>query len=262
MAYRKRNPYRRTRKRKTLSNYNIATKTSAKAQSRQIYSLKKRMNWAIKRITPEIQIQQRNLNAAVVPTSSVFWTLGWQSTTGGTFDYYIAPTFNNSASTTSGTSTADRFKRLRSIRLFGNWQYTGDLTTTPTPITMRMIIVQTRTTRSNNITTDDIFTSGASASNYMNAVYGPLQNGLARTCRVLSDKRYQLNFQRPNIVINTLLRYHLGNVYRDLNSDSSGSTTSESIPKGAIYVFLAFYGQTDSFTSSTLDLGYKLAFTD
>lgn len=262
MAYRRYNNRKRTHKRKTLSNYNIATKTSAKAQARQIYSLKKRMNWAIKRITPEIQIQQRNSSADIIPVSSGGSRISWEYSGEATDPMsYIIPTFYPDDSTTIGTAPNDRFKRLRSFKLFGNWQYTGDLSSTPTPITMRIVIVQTRTTRNQAISPEDIFTSGSSGPSAFNAVYGPLQNGVARTCKILSDKRYQLNYQRPNVTISTSLRYLL-NVYRDINTSADGGVSSDAVPKGAIHVFYAIYSPAGVFSANQFSIGYKLAFTD
>ena len=223
MAYKKRS-YKKSYRKRKLSNYNIATKTSAKAQSRQIYALKKRINYIQRMTKPETKIQQRvatDLSLTAASRSMISFPLLSSA------ENYICPSVL-AANTVSDTSASgypssssnpaeslvgpNRFARARSIVFYGNWQY-GAITATNTPLTLRIVIIQTKTTRATELVSDDIFTSGNSASNNFAAVYGPLQAGLARSCKVLSDKRYQLNYQRPNVSIQTRLRYLL-NFYR------------------------------------------------
>lgn len=131
-------------------------------------------------------------------------------------------------------------------------------------MTLRVVIVQQRTTRSEAINVEDIFSTFGSlsdhAANYFNAVFGPLQMGLARTCKVLSDKRYVLSYQRPAVNMRTNIKY-LTNYYRDTASASS-NTGSDSYSKGTIYVFYACYGQGLAENPATMNFSYKLAFID
>lgn len=261
MAYKKRS-YRKTYRKRKLSNYNIATKTSAKAQSKQIYALKKRINYIQRLTKPEIVIQQReatprNITAAIDERMTFPQLIG-ETTTSNPEIYPVALNTVSSTASTTGEKP-NQFARAHSITFYGNWQY-STIGATNTPLTMRVVIAQTKLTRGARLDTDDIFTSGNTASSRFAAVYGPLQNGLSRTCKVLSDKRYQLNYQRPNVSIQTRLRY-LSNFYRDNNNDDGGET-SEIYPKGSIYVFYAIYTPASTVSASTFNLMYKLAYTD
>ena len=248
--YKKRSNYRRG-----LSSYNIATKTNARAQSKQIYYLNKKIN-RIQRLTkPEIVINERQSAAITQPTNSIPWKYGNISLN------YIAPNLGSGVTgvnTELDADTANNFARLQSFVLYGNWQYTA-VNSTSVPETLRIVIVQLKTSRTVLLNPSDIFSGdGSGVQNPFIQVYGPLQKGLARTCKVLSDKRYQLNFQKPCVTIKTKLKYLL-NYYRDENSSESGS--SEDYPKGSIMVFKAFYTPAEAI-SSNLQLYSKLAYTD
>lgn len=266
MAYKKRS-YRKHYGKRKLSNYNIAMKTSAKAQSRQIYALKKRINYVYRLTKPEIQIQQR-VATDITLTALAQAVMGFPLVGTSTSNAIIYPSVldantasqNNAASGDTAAIGPNRFARARSIVFYGNWQY-GTVAEANTPLTLRIVIIQTKTTRDQLIGADDVFTAGNSGSNYFAAVYGPLQSGLARTCKVLSDKRYQLNYQRPNVSIQTRLRY-LSNFYRDRSTNQAGDSSSDYIPKGAIQVLYALYSPAATLSSSTLSFMYKLAYTD
>lgn len=266
MAYKKRS-YRKSYRKRKLSNYNIATKTSAKAQSKQIYALKKRINYVYRLTKPEIQIQQRvagNISLTALASGVIgFPLVGTSSSTGIIYPSVLEANTASQNSATTGDTAAigpNRFARARSIVFYGNWQY-GTIGATNTPLTLRIVIIQTKTTRDMLVNAQDVFTAGNDSTNYFAAVYGPLQSGLARTCKVLSDKRYQLNYQRPNVSIQTRLRYLL-NFYRDRSTDESGASSSDSIPKGSIQVLYALYSPAATLSSSTLSFMYKLAYTD
>lgn len=249
----------RRRGRRTLSNYRIATRTSARSQASQIYSLKKWVSRIQKRTKPEIVTIQRS--ASPIQTTNTSGSIGWISTGNSTVTY-AAPNLGPVVDQNSGATDAaipNNFARLQSFTLYGNLQYTVSADNT-VPETWRVVIVQTLQTRSQALATADIFTAGEPGANSFNATFGPLQTGLARTCKVLSDKRYNLSNQRPNITIKTNLRY-LRPYYRDTASASSGSTSSEAIPKGAIYVFFSRYSIATT-AISTLNVMYKLAYTD
>lgn len=257
MAYfRKRNYRRRTGKR-YLSNYNIATRTSAKSQSKQIYFLKKRIN-KIQRLTkPEIIIIQRNSSNIELQSNvgTVSWISSDSSSTG-----MIQPSLgsiNKNVIGSVNSNVPNNFARLNGIKIYGNLQY-SQVSSSSVPVNLRIVVVQQRSSRQTALSPSDIFTSGESGSSNFSAVFGPLQNGLARTCKVLSDKRYCLSYQNPSVNIKTNLPY-LMNFYRDANSDSSGE--SESYFKGTIYVFYAIY-TSSSVPVGSLNMLYKLAYTD
>lgn len=247
------------RGRRTLSNYHIATRTSARSQAKQIYALKRKVNNIQRRTKPEINTIQRSTPpiATTNTTGSISWITTGNSTVG-----YAQPNLGPIADQNSGSGEAavpNNFARLLSFGLYGNIQY-NDLTTISVPETWRIVIVQTLTTRSQALTASDIFTSGEPGANPFNATFGPLQTGVSRTCKILSDKRYTLSYQRPNVIIKTRLRY-LRNFYRDTASSSSGSSSSEQIPKGSIFVFFSRFS-TEETAQSTFNVMYKMAYTD
>lgn len=258
MAYFRKRYNRRRYYKKPLSNYNIATRTSAKSQSKQIFYLKKRVN-RIQRLTkPEIVTIQRN--SSKINLVSGQGVANWVSST-DTTSAFIAPNLGPLNSNVIGETNSpvpNNFARLHNLKVYGNMQYTG-VSSSSVPVNLRIVIVQLRTSRASGLTSADIFTSGSSGNDNFSAVFGPLQTGLARTCKVLSDKRYCLSFQRPSINIRTSLKY-LKNFYRDNNSSSS-SVSSESFAKGSIYVFYAIY-TSSNVEVGALDLIHKLAYTD
>lgn len=245
------------RKRSTLSNYKIATKTSAKAQSKQIYALKRRVNRIYRMNKPEVRIQQR-LGAGVALSTNTAGVLQFDSTSGLGATSAIIPYLGAVYSADTGNAPINNFARMRTFNLYGHLEY-STLATTSQPVTMRIVIVQTKTTRAEDITVDDIFASGTDVSSSFQKVYGPLQLGLSRTCKVLSDKRYILSYQRPSLTIRTNLKYLL-NFYRD-RTGASGSS-SESVAKGTIYIFYACQGSGLAENPALFVSSYKMAFID
>lgn len=263
MVYRTFRRTSRRRGRRTLSNYSIATRTSSRSQAKQIYGLKKLVYKIQRRTKPEIVTIQRS--TPPISTTNTTGQIGW-ITSGNSQVLWAQPNLGPVADQNSGAGDAvvpNNFARLQSFNLYGNLQY-NEPSTTSVPETWRIVIVQTIQTRAtnNSLGPTDIFTSGEPGSNSFNATFGPLQTGLSRTVKVLSDKRYTLTYQRPNITIRTRLRY-LKPFYRDQASSSSGSNSSEAVPKGAIFVFFSRYtASTLTEAVSTMNFMYKLAYTD
>ena len=254
MAYRRRYVRRRAARRKTLSNYRIATRTSSKAQSRQIYALKRRIDVIQRRTKPEIMIHRRIGNAILNFTTSASGLFEWSSPPGSVQFAPPLGTQTSDLNTASSVTPSNNFARLLSYTLYGNFYYTDLPNDQNGPVRLRVVICQLRATRGEVLGPSDVFSNGNAGS----AVYGPLQTGLARTLKVLSDRHYTLSFQRPNIAIKTKLKYLLP-FYRDSNASGS-ATSSESWAKGGIYVFYSVYGAT--FTNCSLSLEGKLAYTD
>lgn len=242
---------RRNARRKTLSNYKIATRTSARSQARQIYALNRKINYIQKRTKPEIQICRRTIQATLPFTANTTGHVLW----GGVGSINFLPPLGGQTSDLNPTGVANNFARLLSFNLYGNFYYTDPPNDQNTPIRLRLVIAQSKTTRAEAPDEEDVFSRGNTSS----PVYGPLQTGLARTLKVLSDRSYTLSFQRPNVAIKTKLKYLLS-YYRDANAASSNSP-SEAISKGAIYVFYAVYAAS-TFTNCSLSLEGKLAYTD
>lgn len=253
--FRKSGAKRTAKRSRAMTNYAIATRTSAKAQSRQIYYLKRRINYIQRRTKPEvITVQQtmQQIALAITTTGNIVWNTNTTDVS-SQFAFPYLGTINSMSDGSPTSNPPNNFARLLSFNLYGNLQY-ASLAANSIPLTLRIVIVQTRATRGTGLSIADVFTQG----NAFNMTYGPLQTGLARTCKVLSDKRYQLSYQRPNITIKTSLKYLLP-YYRD--ETGTTGTISENVPKGAIYVFYAVHTRADSSTAN-LNLMYKLAYTD
>lgn len=268
MVYR-RYARRRTARRKTLSNYKIATRTSARSQAKQIYALKKRINYIQKRTKPEIMIARKTASPITVSSATVMgapvnFLLG---NSGAYLPYFSIPLgvtdsdYNNLAS----GSTTNRFARQLSYTLYGDVSYTS-IASNVEPCTLRVVILQSKSTRANFITYGDVFSPAPASQIASSAVYGPLQTGLSRTAKVLSDRRYYLSYQRPVVRIKTTLK-RLMNYYRDTVSQSEPAAASEDQPKGAIWVFyaLVFNGleyTADPTSNVQINFQAKLAYTD
>lgn len=250
MAYRYRKRVTRRRARRALSNYGIATRTSARSQAKQIYALKKRINYIQKRTKPEILICRRTMNSVLNFTANTTGRTLWGSV--GSVNFL--PPLGALTGDLDTTTPANNFARLLSFGLYGNFYYTDPPYYQDNPIRLRIVIAQLKATRAQPPDENDIFSRGNASS----SAYGPLQTGLSRTLKVLSDRSYVLSYQRPNIAIKTKLKYLLS-FYRDANSTACNAS-SEEVAKGAIYVFYAVYGA--SFTNCSLALEGKLAYTD
>lgn len=258
--------YSKRRGKRTLSSYQIATKTNAKAQSRQIYALNRKVNYIQRLTRPETIIQQRlayptqesttpaiSFAASARGVSPLWWRNELQSDE----NLAIIPALTVGA----GGASKNRFARLHTCSLYGNLQYNTP-TTTVRPFTLRIVVVQTRATRGEAIQAADIFSNVSSVDTSRTvSVFGPLQTGLARTAKVLSDKRYNLSFQRPNVTIQTTLNYLMNYYVDSANDDSAAGNTSDSIAKGSIYVFLAWHSLGEP-QDVQLSMSAKLAFTD
>lgn len=256
----------RRRANRTLSNYKIATRTSARAQARQIYALARRISSIQRRTRPEtVTITRTSAPIAPISSTSSIGLVSWYTTSSTTspapvINFVFPPlgTPSNPSYGDANTNPPNLFARLSSFTLYGDMRF-DTLVDTISPITLRIVVCQTKATRSDALSSADIFSPSNTGNSAFAQVFGPLQTGLARTVKVLSDKRYTLSYQRPSVTIKTRLRYLL-NFYRDFASSSG--TAGESIPKGAIYVFYATYTAASDQAAPTLRLMYKLAYFD
>lgn len=239
MVYRRRYAGRRTTRsrRRTLSSYSIATRTSARAQSRQIYAINRRISGIQRRTRPEIK-------STVINGTS--WSVSSTNETHGQLvSYGIAP-----------TPIDGNFARLQSATAYFSARYTNAPETTSSPVTFRIVGIQTKTTRSSDMTNTDVF-YGVVDGRQQPPEYadigmnGPLHTGLGRIGKVLFDRKFYLSFQRP--CISTKLRMRrLLNYYK---------SETEGIAKGHIYIFILAYAPIVG-TSYTFDLNSKIAYTD
>ena len=262
-------------RRRTLSSYAIATRTSAKSQSRQIYALRRRIA-RIQRLTkPEIKV-------APLVSGSMRLSNGTVPSGYTRARVYLPVNLSNvvAASTTSpGTGVAvldGRFARLQSIVLKGHVSYTADAIIPGTgdnfppeyadlqrgPALMRIVIVQLKATRSNGLPApSDIWsytTSGsdqAEGSTYMSDIAllrAPLRLGVGRIAKILSDKTYMLSDTRQAINIKTKLKY-LKPWYR---------SPTEDIAKGSVAMYVIMYSPDNIPSDCDFDYVSKCTYTD
>lgn len=251
----------RRRANRTLTSYKIATKTSARAQARQIYALARRISAIQRRTRPETVVIQRSGQPVSDFTAGIasWYTQAGTTNTVQSIGPQLGPIVNTSIGSTESTAgVPNNFARLLSFTLYGDIRY-AEYANTTTPFTVRIVVLQTKTTRNSVISGNDVFTTANTGNSAFAQVFGPLQVGLSRTARVLSDKRYTLSYQRPSVTIKTRIRY-LDNFYRDTANIDSGGETSDATPKGAIFV--VYSGYSVSTLMPTMNLMCKLAYSD
>lgn len=240
MAYRPRYRRRRTSRRRTLSSYHIATRTGARSQAKQIYALNRKVNYIQRMTKPEIKVFRSTQTPSSSPSDA----------------NYVSNVYNTMTSFTIEGS----FARLLSYTGYFSANYaTGMFNENVEPITIRLVIVQAPNTRSgsygqSDVWNEDAYTTDGDTStltNFRLAVFGPLANGLARTAKVLCDKRFYLSYQRPQ-VYNRIVRKRLLNY---LINDT------EPVPKGRISCFVVSYSPASNLTY-TWTLTSKIAYTD
>lgn len=227
--------YRRYKKYRTLGSYNIATRTSAKSQARQIYALNRKINFIQRQTRPEVMTYNQNFSGTNPSTAT------------GVYTY----TANNQ----QPTNLVGDFARL----LSSTWYITANyntMTESVQPVTFRIVVVQSKATRSQEIQRADIFQSNAAANTITteqakNDVFGPLATGLSGICKVLADRKIYLSYQRPQafarIILKRLLNFRLHD-------------PSEAVSKGVIYCFIT--GYSPDALDVSVNINSKLAYTD
>ena len=203
---RKTTKWRRPR-RTTFSKYGTYRNRSSAAQARQIYLLNKRISSIMKRTKPEI-----NISPILTRTFSNVWN---DEATSHPNTTYQSATLTNLAP--EGVSPSDqysvlkgRFARLQSLTVKGlltfsvaGYETDGTAAQDPTvpfperymdlqrmPVLMRLVMVQTRTTRGQSLSQADIFNPDLTD---LAAIRGPLATGLSRIAKVLCDKQYSIS---------------------------------------------------------------------
>lgn len=246
MVYRRRYTGRRTTRsrRRTLSSYNLATRTSARAQARQIYALNRKINVIQRRTKPEILTTYINtVTRSKTPT---------EGTQGTLLNYVPTP---GQDSENGGPNIEGQFCRQLGLTGYFSARY-NTMSTGNSPVCFRLVGIQLRATRDGGLNPNDVFNGvGTSFTDIstdvaQNAFNGPLTTGLARIAKVLFDKKYYLSYQRPQISTKIKTR-RLLNYYK---------ASTESSAKGQIVVYLLAYSLGT--TPYSYDYNYKLAYTD
>lgn len=253
MAYYRKRYVSRRRARRTLSNYGIATRTSAKAQSRQIYALKRRMNYIQRLNKPEIKLihhysgETLNFNAQGI--SEVIKPL--------LIDNRVVD--DAPASLPISQVIDGKFARLNSMTVTLSYRYEGagivqsdTLQRLPQPIYLRMVFYQLKTSRDAGVTTSDII----DLHDGFSRTRGPLADGSARIVKILADKKYMINYNGQTV--NRVVRFnYLRNYYKP---------TNEAFPKGDVRVIIQAWNPSSSVTDATtnviLTFNVKTAYTD
>lgn len=184
--YRRRRSYRRNRR--SLSNRNVFGKTSAKAQSRQIASLRNRINTVYRRTKPETKVL---LGSAIKHsfTSSALddvWFAG----------VFPMPTPNNGGD----SGMVGNYIKPLSLQLNGTIEYynssaTGYHNTESAGCMARVIILQRKTPEDYTTThplSEFIPNPAYTGAEYTTMAVKPLQTGITEKWNVLCDKRYIL----------------------------------------------------------------------
>ena len=265
--------YRRTgrgylrRGRSGYSMYKLYRKRNSAAQARQIYGLNKKMK-RIQRLTkPEIKI-------APLVQGSLRSDNGGETVNGvRIFGPINLTNLVSEVDTvpTGSVAVQGRFARLQNITLKGIFSYVNASTAELEPVDlqrmvgyMRIVLVQTKTSRSEDPTRNDIFStstagtassSGDALTSY-SMIRAPLKYGSARVVKFLSDKSYMLSDTRQSVNIKTKLKY-VRNWY---------SAPYEAAPKGRVLMYVMLYNQENSVISYASDVRFdyvsKCVYTD
>lgn len=246
-SYRKFRKFARRQPRMTFSKFSTYKNRTSKAQAYQIYRLNKKINYIQKRTKPEVSITPiltRTNNSGAINVLS-----------------YNSATLTNLLPEGSDASTTHsiingRFARLQSLTIKGLFTYAlaGDSPYADIqrmPCILRVVLVQTRTTRAQALEQSDIF--NPNLTGYA-AMRGPLATGLARIAHVLSDKQYYISDTKQLVNIKTKLKY-LKNWY---------TAPSDAYAKGNVEMHSLIYSPTGPTTNGSASFTYvtKVAYTD
>lgn len=264
--------YRRTgnsyahRRRSGYSMYKLYKSRSSGAQARQIYGLNKKLKAIQRRTKPEIKI-------APLVQGQVKSTDG--TTSNGT---QLIPAINLTNLLAEGSEQTDgnvvidgRFARIQNITLKGLFTYDISRTAETNDDLqrmvsyMRIVIVQTKATRGTPLTSGDVWpddilgtdtTLTATKLLPFAQLRAPLRPGLARICKVLSDKTYMISDTRQAVNIKTKLKY-VRSWYK---------TSTENGPKGQVLMFIMMlnqdYANPDNVSSTSFNYVSKCVYSD
>lgn len=246
--------------------YKLYKSRSSGAQARQIYGLNKKLKAIQRRTKPEIKI------APLVQ--------GQVASTDGTISNgtHLMTPINLTNLLPEGSTQVDnnviidgRFARIQNITLKGLFTYNiaetanGYVDLQRMVSYMRIVIIQTKATRGQLITPTDVWPSNIlgtdttiTATNLLPfaQLRAPLRPGLARMCKVLSDKTYMLSDTRQAVNIKTKLKY-VRSWYK---------TPTEEGPKGQVLMFIMMlnqdYADPDNVSSTTFNYVSKCVYSD
>ena len=263
--------YRRTgrgyarRGRKGYSMYKLYKSRSSGAQARQIYGLNRKLK-AIQRLTkPEI-------NIAPLVQGVCLSTQGTNYQGVAFFGPYrltnVVSAGMPGASSNTNALVEGRFARIQNVTMKGVFTYdkTDSVADQQRMLCyMRIVLIQTKATRTDYPDRDDIFSTtiagtnsqGTSAIlNEYSMIRAPLKYGLARVAKVLSDKTYMISDTKQAINIKTKLKY-VRNWYK---------SPDESACKGDVLMYVAMYNSEGLIPTNVSDCRFnfisKCVYTD
>ena len=252
-SYRKFRKFARRQPKTTFSKYSTYKNRSSKAQAYQIYRLNKKINWIQKRTKPET-----NISPILSRTFSHTWND--EATTHPLLVYSSSALTNLRPEGTTPdpqySVLKGRFARLQSLTLKGILSYNvpgyeSDGATSPSdvpfpdrfmdlqrmPVLMRLVMIQTRTTRGAGLAQADVFNPDLQN---LAAIRGPLATGLSRIAHVLCDKQYMISDTSQIKNIKVKCKY-LKNWY---------TAPSEVYAKGNVEVHVLIYNPSDEIKAS------------
>lgn len=258
----RRNSRRRSR---TLTSYSIATRTNARAQSRQIYALNRKIRRIESRTRPETKVSQ---TAPLVVTPTLHQDT--YPSTGGLSGYAYSTLYHMPLTDIDGL-----FARQNEAKVYFNANYVT-ISSDVQPVTYRVLVVQQL--MSINYTYDSyIFGSvwndvnpndqsegllnwNANIPNLFarDAIFGPLQNGVTRSFRILADRKYVLSYQRPQIAARINCKRLMNYGVTEITNGNMGQESENRNNQGLISVMVLCYGSNPH----TYRVTGKIAYTD
>lgn len=207
---------RRRTSRKRLSTSRVLTRTSARAQARQIIALRNRINRISRLNRKELRNFQQTYSKTF--TSSAFSS--------------VYDTWGMSTSFMSGQWT-----KLRGFSINGILEYADNREAFPqNNITrsgsIRLVIYQIIQSRVSTVNIDSLLEIGATGTDYELNTTRPLKNGVTSFVKILYDRTYTLSNQVPQRRVRIYLRKLL-NLHKE---------TDDTVPKGTIKVGIVTSG--------------------
>ena len=256
---------RRFKRSRVLSKVNIAANRSARAQSRQLMALSRKVNYLAKVNKPEIRVKFTNFNFTL--TNSSLATNFYQMST-------LSPwsqTYTGDDAATTQNELEGNFNRCKGISLkliteYGN-DFTGDESDNQLSASYRLLIVQERVSKLateagvTNYAVADIFDMTSSTTSSDTNITMPLVSGIGSKFKILFSKCYTIHKFHPT---------HQHNIYipakRCINFVRQKNITSSSpSAKGRVYAFVLCGGlHYDTTHISRINFAgtLKIAYTD
>lgn len=263
MPFRRRKYIKHSRR---LTKSNILANRSAKAQSKQIAALSRKVNILTKANRPEVLTRYVNYertftNASLASNYEVYWWNPWYVGASGNKDY--------------GDALQGQFCKSKGLNVRFNIEYSdswsGNISQSENhqrTASYRIVILQNRTAGSLPQSASDIFSSVFNASSTLSSsdinTIIPLKSGITSKYKVLYSKAYGISNQHPirlhniNIPARKLLNF-------SLETNTSGTLISENHARGTVVVCILTGGlHADSDYTSQINLStmIKIAFTD